>query len=67
MGSSSGITMDIGKFISFSFNVTQTSLQSISSTSQIQFFLKLTFSKSSVPVHLKICTFPAILFKSMGT
>ena len=44
-----GIITELGKSISLSFSVILTSDQSISKTSQIQFFLILTFSGFNLP------------------
>ena len=63
-----GMTSDLGKFISLSFKVTWISLQSISSTSQIQFFFNVNCLKVMyLLIWKKKWTFPAILIRSQGT
>ena len=44
-----------------------TSFQSISNTSQIQFFLNLIFSGDNLPLILNKCILPAILHRIIGT
>ena len=62
-----GIITDLGKFISLSFSVMLMSDQSISKTSQIQFFLSFTFSGSNFPFIQNKCILPATLHNFIGT
>ena len=62
-----GMIIEAGKLMSFPFKVTLTSFQSISNTSQIQFFLNFIFSGVNVPLILNKCIIPAILHRFIGT
>ena len=62
-----GMTIEVGKLISFPFKVTLISFQSISNTSQIQFFLNRIHSGVSLPLILNECMLPAILHRFTGT
>ena len=58
---------DVGKLISFLFKVILTTFQSISSTSQIQFFLIFILSGVNFPLILNKCILPAILHRFIGS
>ena len=62
-----GIITELGKSISLSFSVILTSDQSISKTSQIQFFLSLTFSGFNLPHILNKWILLATLHNFIGT
>ena len=62
-----GIFTKLGKPISLSFSVILTSDQSISKTSQIQFFLSLTCSGLNLPLILNKCMLLATLHNFIGT
>ena len=62
-----GIITKLGKSISLSFSIILTSYQSISKTSQIQFFLILTCSGFSLPLILHKCILLATLHNFIGT
>ena len=61
-----GIITKLGKPISLLFSVILTSDQSISKTSQIQFFLSLTCSGFNLPHILNKCILPATLHNFIG-
>ena len=62
-----GIIIKLGKSISLSFSIMLTSDQSISKTSQIQFFLILTCFGFNLPLILNKCILLATLHNFMGT
>ena len=61
------IITELGKPISLLFSVILMSDQSISKTSQIQFFLSLTCSEFNLPLILNKCILPATLHSFVGT
>ena len=61
-----GIITDLVKFILLSFSVILMSNQSISKTSQIQFFLSFTFSGFNLPFIQNKCIHPATLCNFIG-
>ena len=62
-----GIITELGKSILLSISVILKSDQSISKTSQIQFFLSLTFSGFNLPLILNKWILPATLHNIIGT
>ena len=62
-----GIITDLGRFISLSFSVILILDQSISKTSQIQFFLSFTFSGLNLPFIRNKCILLATLHNLIGT
>ena len=62
-----GMITEVGKLISLPLKVTLNSFQSISNTSQIQFFSNFIQSGVCLPLILNKCMLPAILHRSTST